>query len=282
MKNPMERILVPLDGSPLADAAVEAIGPLLRIHQPEVLLLGVMDKMEYDYSLRAHLEVVRDDLQANGIDASMSIREGDAAENILEVARKRAADLIAMSTHGRGGMARAFLGSVTEEVLRHSETPLLVCRAGVKARGWKRVVVALDGSEQAEEILSDAVHIVQAEKAELDVVRVAVPVVSSSGMGEAPVIVHAEDPLPYLKRISGQLLAQGVEAQTVALEGRAAPEILRYAKESDAGLLCVTTHGRSGVSRVLLGSIAEELLRHAPCPVLIRRMVESPKPAGMP
>ncbi len=277
MKTSMDRILIPLDGSPQGDSALDAIGPLLQMHQPEVLLLGVMDKEQFNPKLRTHLDFTCNALRSKGVDASIALREGkEAAPEILDFARDRGVDLIAMSTHGRGGLARIFVGSVTEEVLRQAEVPLLVCRPGAAVGEWDRIVVALDGSERAEEILPEAARIARALKATVDLVRVALPVVSAGGVGEFPLVFPAENPLPYLKAVSGRLLAEGVDARAVGLEGRAAFEILKHAKENNAGLICMTTHGRSGVARVLLGSIGEEILRHASCPVLLRRMARKP------
>lgn len=277
MKSMMRRILVPLDGSPQGDAALEAIGPLLRQHPVELLLLGIMDEEQFNPKLRTHLDYTCNALRSKGVDASVSLREGkEAAPRILEFAHERDVDLMAMSTHGRGGLARMFLGSVTEEVLRHAEVPLLVCRPGSAAGDWTRIVVALDGSEHAEEILPEAAGIARDQNAVLDLVRVALPVVTSGGAGEFPIVFPSEDPLPYLQAVAGRMKAEGVEARPIGLEGRAAFEILTHAKENKAGLICMTTHGRSGVARVLLGSIAEEILRHAPCPVFLRRRVRKP------
>ncbi|HLF95357.1 MAG TPA: universal stress protein [Planctomycetota bacterium] len=273
MKTSIDRILIPLDGSSQGDSALDAIGPLLRMHHPEVLLLGVMDEEHFDPKRRTHLDFTCNALRSKGVDASIALREGkDAATQILDFARERGVDLIAMSTHGRSGLSRIFVGSVTEEVLRRTEVPLLVCRPGAAVGEWDRIVVALDGSERAEEILPEAARIARAQKAGVDLVRVALPVVSAGGVGEFPLVFPAENPLPYLKAVSGRLQAEGVDARAVGLEGRAAFEILKYAKDNNAGLICMTTHGRTGVARVLLGSIAEEVLRHATCPVLLRRM----------
>jgi nucleotide-binding universal stress UspA family protein len=279
MNKPIERIVVPLDGSAESAVALEAVEPLLEMHRPQVLLLGVMDHEDYNQRLRDHLDLQCAALRARGLKAFVALREGPkAAAEILEFARERSVDLIAMSTHGRGGLARMFVGSVTEEVLRHAPVPLLVCRPGMRGGDWKRILVALDGSERAEEILPEAAQMARARKVALDLVRVAIPIVTSSGVGEVPLIFPSEDPMPYLKKVSGHLLAEGVDARPVSLEGRAAAEILNYAKESKAGLLCMTTHGRTGAARLLLGSIAEEILRHAPCPVFLRRMTGAPKP----
>ena len=279
MNRPIEKIMIPLDGSPEGAVAVDAVEPLLEAHRPQVLLLGVMDHEAYNQKLRDHLDLRCAALRTRGLKVFVAIREGRRpAAEILEFARERDVDLIAMSTHGRGGLARVFLGSVTEEVLRHAPAPLLVCRPGETLGDWNRILVALDGSERAEEILPEAAQIALARKAELELLRVAIPIVTSGGVGEVPLVFPAEDPMPYLEKIAGDLKAQGVRARPVALEGRAAVEILNYARESRAGLLCMTTHGRTGAARVFLGSIAEEVLRHAPCPVYLRRMAPVPKP----
>jgi len=278
MNKQIERIMVPLDGSPESAVALDSVGPFLQMHRPQVLLLGVMDHEEYNQKLRDHLDLQCAALRARGLKAFVALREGPkAAAEILGFARERDVDLIAMSTHGRGGLARLFVGSVTEEVLRHATVPLLVCRPGMTGGDWNRILVALDGSERAEEILPEAAQFARAQKAGLDLVRVAIPIVTSSGVGEVPLVFPSEDPIPYLRKVSGQLLAEGVHARPVGLEGRAAAEILNYAKESGTGLLCMTTHGRTGAARVLLGSVAEEILRHAPCPVYLRRMTGAPK-----
>lgn len=81
--------------------------------------------------------------------------------------------------------------------------------------------------------------------------------------------------MPYLRGVCERLVAEGVEARPVGLEGRAASRVLEHAKEAGAGLICMATHGRTGLARALLGSVAEEILRHAPCPVLVRRTAKS-------
>jgi nucleotide-binding universal stress UspA family protein len=104
-----------------------------------------------------------------------------------------------------------------------------------------------------------------------------------SGVGDVPGVRVDENPLPYLERVRARLASEGVDATVAALEGRAGFQILRYAQENNASLLCMTTHGRSGLARIVLGSIADEVLRQAPCPVLLRRSVPAEHgPEGVP
>jgi nucleotide-binding universal stress UspA family protein len=105
----------------------------------------------------------------------------------------------------------------------------------------------------------------------VDVARVSLPAVTAGGVGEFPMYFPYDDPEPYLKGVCGRLAGDGIQAKPVALSGRAASALVTYAAESGAGFVALTTHGRTGLRRALRGSIAEEVLRNAPCPVLVRR-----------
>ncbi len=265
------RILVPMDGSSEAEVALGAIMPLARAYGPEVIVFCVLEGADPSMKAPAYLAKACAALRANGVNASLDVREGKPAEQILAYAKEKNVDLIALSTHGRTGARRVVAGSVTEAVLRRAGVPLLVCRPGTVQPEWKRILVALDGSPRAEEVLEDVVPLARKLGVAVSLVKVALPVVSGAGVGEFPIVILAEDPMPYLNDAAKRLQTLGVDARPTGLEGRAAFEVLRHAAESGANLIAMTTHGRTGLARVLLGSIAEEILRHAPCPVLVRR-----------
>jgi nucleotide-binding universal stress UspA family protein len=88
-------------------------------------------------------------------------------------------------------------------------------------------------------------------------------------------VVYHEDSKPYLRRVQARLLEEGVNARIEALEGRVASAILDHASKTDAFLIALTTHGRTGFERILMGSIAEEIVRHSSCPVLVRRSMRT-------
>jgi nucleotide-binding universal stress UspA family protein len=135
------------------------------------------------------------------------------------------------------------------------------------------MLVALDGSARAEEILQDVVPLAARLHAEVDLVRVALPPVTGMALGDAPGVIQYEDPMPYLQEVQARLREEGLEARIAAPAGRAAAALLERARDTDASLICLTTHGRTGFERVLLGSTAEEIVRRASCPVLLRRSV---------
>ncbi|MBV8881635.1 MAG: universal stress protein [Planctomycetaceae bacterium] len=273
MDHSILKILVPLDGSEASEAVLPAVKALERIDHPEVVLLYVFDGRETHFLPPEPFSHAWAKLRWDGVDAWMTVRDGSPAGEILEAARSMKADLIAMSTHGRGGLKRLLAGSVAESVLRRTELPLLMTRPGTAARNWTRIAVALDGSEQAEAILPETVRIARALGSTVDLIRVTQPQVAAVA-GEVPIVLPAEDPTPYLKGVVRRLEAQGVRAAITVLEGGAAEEILGHVERSGVSLITMTTRGRNGLTRLFLGSVAEEVLRRATCPVLLRRTAD--------
>ena len=272
MNETIQKILVPLDGSPASESVFPAIMPLVRAYAPEVSVLYVFEDPDASYMPPARIAKACSALRHTNVNAYLELRDGMPAEEIVRAAREKKADLIAMSTHGRRGAVRLIAGSVAEEVLRHAEIPVLVTRPSSVVQENRPIVVALDGSERSEAILPDVERLARKLGSAVHVIRVAQPVLAA-GMGEAPIVLPPEDPMPYLKGVLRRFEAAGLKATAAALEGGPADSILRYVEKTSASLLCMATHGRSGLERILLGSVAEELVRKAPCPVLLRRSV---------
>jgi nucleotide-binding universal stress UspA family protein len=266
-----QRILVAFDGSVASEEAFVAMKPLLRGENPEVEVLYVFEGAEGSHFPPPHLAETCDRLRASGVDAHLTIRQGKPAEEILRYANLRQPDLIVMETEGRSGLQRIAKKSVAEQVLRQAEVPVLLVRPGGARNSWSRILVALDGSSRAEEILEDVIPLAEQLDASVDLARVALPTITGTGVGDIPGVVFHDDPRPYLQQIQDRLLKAGIKARIAPLEGRAASAILEWAAKSDAFLIALTTHGRTGLERVLMGSIAEEIVRHASCPVLARR-----------
>jgi nucleotide-binding universal stress UspA family protein len=272
MAEHVPRVLIPLDGSPEAERILPALMPLLRHRHPRVMLFHVVERGHPARPARNYLETLRRSLEADGVPAEVMVDWGKPAERLISLSRSRYYDFIAMTTHGRTGLRRALLGSVAEKVLRRVEIPLIVNRPDAKVGDWKRMVVALDGSARSEEILPEVERLAKFAGATVFLLGVKTPGFASEGSYADP----GDDPIPYLHGISGRLAREGVAAMAARREGMAAAEIAGYAKKVGAGLVCLTTHGRKGLSRTLLGSVAEEVLRTAPCPVFVRRAAPIP------
>jgi nucleotide-binding universal stress UspA family protein len=271
MLRKFQRIVAAFDGSEASEEAFAAMTPLVRADQPEVAVLYVFPAPAMSYFPPPRLAEACDALRAEGVNAHLTIREGNPAEEIVKYVKQRQPDLLVMETEGRSGFRRLAKGSVAEEVLHQVDVPVLLVRPGAARKSWSRFLVALDGSALAERILEDVVPLARRLGASIELVRAALPAATMLGVGEIPNPILHEDPLPYLREVQARLKQEGVEAAIAAPAGRAAFAVLERAGDTGASLICLTTHGRTGFERVLLGSIAEEIVRHASCPVLIRR-----------
>ena len=271
MMEKVERILVTTDGSAEAEHAFAAMMPIVRADHPAVTVLHVLEGPNASFTPPALVAKACAALRAAGVNAHLRLTEGKPAEEIVRLSAE--SDLVVMSTHGRGGFKHLLLGSVTEQVIRDAEVPTLVTRPEVAVHDWTRMVVALDGSARGEQILEDVIPLARRLHLSVQLIRAAMPPITMTGLGDLPGVEVIDDPRPYLESVSAWLGTQGIDASVKALDGRAGAEILRHAGESGANLLCMTTHGRTGLSRALLGSIADEVIRHAPCPVLLKKSI---------
>jgi nucleotide-binding universal stress UspA family protein len=278
----LERILVPLDGSQLADQILVPMRATLS-RSSDVSLLTVVPShaIPKDHSpgqdpltvARRHLAARRDDLIAHGVCAHARLTVGDAASKILEAARGHGSTLIVMSTHGRSGAARFLRGSVAERVLRHSPIPVLVANPraleGREEPRFRRILVPLDGSDRSAEILPLVAELAKLHGSEV-ILFFSIPMLVS------PEPIFASGPV--MSVAEGEQLLEpfqrgfyDVPVKRRAAIGDPASNILALIESEKIDLVAMTTHGRSGPSRWFLGSVAEQVTRHATCPLLIKR-----------
>ena len=209
---------------------------------------------------------------------AVSVREVNrrgysAPEVILEYQRESDADLIVMSTHGRRGVGRFFLGSVTEAVLRHAECPVLTLRSEErpeKIHAIDRILVPLDFSEPSRDSLLHARELAQTFGASLQLLYVVQ--ITSHPYFYVPTHVEIwekrrERAAEAIEELSGDVVGDDVAHETFVAEGRPATEIAAFAQEHRSDLIVIATHGLSGLERVLLGSTTAEVVRTVHCPV---------------
>jgi nucleotide-binding universal stress UspA family protein len=292
-------MLIPLDGSKTA----EKVLPLARILAGTLKLpiefLQVVDisaatahiaadKARYLDTIIAEAETSGRDyltvLAANfaGMPVTCTVERGKAADVIIERASAEKGTLIAMATHGRSGINRWMMGSVAEKVLRGTSTPLFLVRAnetemGDGAATIKSIVVPLDGSVLAESVLPTVVEVAKTLELEVVLCR-AYELAASAYYGSEDYLPNYDEMLREIKDEAESYLAKQVESlkasglakvSSVVLEGSGAEEIIRYTHEHPDALVAMCTHGRSGVSRWVLGSVAERVVRHSDDPVLV-------------
>lgn len=292
-----KHILVPLDGSPLAEEALGMAGSVARASNADISLAMVHEpharrsrRDEREAMDRAHryLESIAEEIWSGAhVPVTHGVLRGDAAEMVCARALDVDADLIVMTSHGRSGLSRAWLGSVTDGVIQRSTLPVLVVRPkdkdGARSAAWppmRQILVPVDGSNLAAEVLSCATKLASngASIVLLQIVR-PVPMVTvdpAGGVVQIPVtdeaitqslVTEAERHLAGLVR---KLRDDGVtNAEShVVVAPRVAPAIVDFAHSHHADVIAMATHGRD-FSRLIVGSVADKVRRSSDVPVLL-------------
>lgn len=294
----IRKILYPTDFSESAARALPHALRLAQAHGAEVhllhaLVLHAADEAELERRYEELAEEARRELEelagedpGQGPEAALllipAVRRGiSAAPAILDYAAEADVDLIAMGSHGRRGIRRMLVGSVAEEVVRTAACPVLTVRSRNGEPGempeFRRIVVPVDFSEHSRLAVECAAELAAAFGARVDLLHVVeepvypefyLPV--SAPAFELPELrARAEERLRELAAgVEAGVPEGGVPAGVEVRAGRSATEIAEFAKERRADLIVIASHGLHGLDRVLLGSVTERLMRHAPCSVL--------------
>ncbi len=308
----LRTILVPLDGSALAERALpiacdlarRAGGAvhLVRAHVPIAVIAangeGAIlspDLLGADEGLRARAARYVTDVAARaaadwGVTTHAVCEDGSPAGLITEVADRVEASLIVMTTHGEGGFTPGWLGSVTDAVIRHSHRPVLALPENDAHGGDpfvpRRILVALDGSPRADAILPAARELAVAFGAEVELIRVVAPFVPNDAVS----VLTAGQPDPFgidaesvgakraLDAAARVLAGAGLEVTTtVRVDLSPTRCLLDHVKATAPDCLAIATQGR-GLSRIFLGSVADKLLRAAGRPILALRPPKAATP----
>ncbi|MBI4340387.1 MAG: universal stress protein [Chloroflexi bacterium] len=300
-----KRILVPLDGSSLAEqvlpyartlaAGLGSTVELLRCIEPVAAEFsdpahGVfLDKVVENFLAKAkeYLETVSQPFRQAGVSVSYATHEGDPATKILEEAEKEKDTLIALSTHGRSGITRWVIGSVTSKVLEMTTNPMLVIHPQADEPVQERVkltsmIVPLDGSKMAEQILPQVMAVARALTLKVILVRVTPSPADYYRYMEYPVGRYQDfskevdlAAVQYLEETAQKIKDQGAsQVERRLMHGQPAAAVVDMAKETPEAIVAMSTHGRSGVGRWVLGSVADRVVRHSGSPVLLVRAAE--------
>jgi nucleotide-binding universal stress UspA family protein len=283
-------ILVPLDGSPLAERALEtALALQQAFPAPTTLLLVRVAPYPYlqmalesqspvssapmlleseEEAAQAYFHDLLQQPRFAGRQIQTIVQRGDPSAVICQAAEDRDAHLIVMTTHGRSGIARTLMGSVASAVVRDSHIPVFLVRpTGATLPDPAReapctILVPLDGTELAEAVLPAALQLAQALKGTLALLRV----VSDTPQADE---TRFEEAHAYLVAVRDRLQHHGGSVVIHVGRGVPAHQIVTHISELHADLLAFATHARAGLKRVLEGSITESVIQHVSLPVLV-------------
>jgi nucleotide-binding universal stress UspA family protein len=292
----IKKILLPTDFFPCANQALDHALYLARKYGAEFHMLHAIVLHDDDpHNPAAHIvnldeiherlkELATANMNASiheredgGVKVVMEQRRGvSAADVILTYAANEEIDLIVMGTHGRRGLGHLLLGSVSEEVVRMAECPVLTIRERAQQQDVDdvtRILVPLDFSEHANNGLRHAKELAETYGAKLDVVHIIEEMVQPAFYEMAGVppekvrTARRKKSVEEMERLFQEAGGPDVPVDYFVITGKANQEIVEFAKEADIDLIVIATHGLTGVQHLLLGSITEKVVRMAPCPV---------------
>jgi nucleotide-binding universal stress UspA family protein len=301
------KILVPLDGSVLAEQAIPFASAVAK-NDGTLIYAQIVPKAEAIHGLTGGTVASEGDVSAlfnqtaltdlnNAANRwtsiapqyEVAIAAGDPTEQILQLALDRGVDLIVIASHGRGALGRWTFGSVADRLARSSTVPVLIVRptdgdgAHKVIPEIKRILVPTDGSLLSEAATNEAALLAKHLNRPIVLVRAIFPeaeLAPTAGFDAvyAPEIYNElsasleADAKSGLDRVAEALRKDGIEVEIALVHGPAALTIEEAAKPDD--LIVMSSHGRSGFKRWLIGSVAEKLVRTAPCPVVLVRSPE--------
>jgi nucleotide-binding universal stress UspA family protein len=299
-----QNILVPLDGSAAAEHAIpwalsvarqdDAAIRLVRVHLSPSSVMMVGSEPVSDFSVdgavrdqeAAYLREKLTQLKAVcRCEVTGELLDGPVTAALLECVKARPTDLVVMTTHGRGALARFWLGSVTDKFIRQATVPTLLIRPHDTAADFtitpfiRHILIPLDGSPLAEQVIEPATRLGQLEGSDytlLMVVEAVEDIVALAGkhVNDLPPpwkgeYVHHKA-VKYLKDMADTLRIRSMRVHTEVIEhGSAAQTILDYVAKHDNPVIAMATRGRTGLSRLVFGSVADKIIRAATTPVMI-------------
>lgn len=279
----MRTIIVALDGSAIAERVIAPAHAFAERSGANLVLVTAAGAHPATGWARPYLERQAAAIQGLGTRLSTIetevIRDRSAVDAICDLARETPDAVICMSTRGRSGVGAAVLGSVAEGVLREAGAPVLLVgphnEVGDHLTEPVHVVVCVDESELSRTIVEPAVEVALALRADTTVTRVLEPVLAlvPDAMARPDWDPNSEPELAALEAVAKEIANCGVPAAYALLRpDNPADAITRFASEDGAACIAVASHSRGNLARIVLGSVALRVVRHAHCPVLVQRV----------
>lgn len=265
----LEKLLLSTDGSEFSEGAVrESINlaktcgsklytvSVMEVN-PEFVALAPQVVEKFEKETRVHLESIKTRASNEGVDCEIIAHEGEEPfQYIVDEAAKNNVEMIIMGRRGRIGLKRLMMGSVTARVIGYAPCKVLVVPKAAKVT-YKNILVATDGSKYSEAASREAISIAKRTGSDLIVLSVATK----------------DENLPAAKRSVNEVKKiaekEGIRIEVLTTKGMPYEVIVKTAKEKDAGVIVVGSYGRTGIKRLLMGSVTARVIGHAECPVLV-------------
>lgn len=284
-----QTVLVTLDGSKLSERALKVAESIVTSRgNARIALLRALETPRLSAWLPAemlplyerekemvaqYLEAHRSELEKKGIEAWTILAPGPGpVEAVVAECSKQGIALVVISSHGETGWIKTFLGSNAEKIARVVPSRILVVKGEEEPQlPFQRLLIPLDGSKMAESALPVALDVAPGGSALITLMGVSVVFQGHAFEGDLRTMVEPDYKRiqDYLDQQVEWLVGQGYQVETTIRRGAPAEEILKFASEDKTDLILMTSHGRTGLAAWLYGSVAERILRHSACSVLV-------------
>ena len=293
-------VMVPLDGSLLAECVLQHVVAIARAFDAKVILLRVLDKKQasekaqlFDLvnwqinktGAKLYLEKISARLQKSGLRIETAVLEGLVAESITEHAQNQGSKLIILSSHGRSGLSQWGISSVTQKIIFSAPTSVLIIRARQPATNdtldqqYTRVMVPLDGSRRAENVLPMITHLARFHRSQVHIVHVVKTPEMARQMpleredielSERIVARNREEAIRYLDQVRLNSPLEGIDVQTRLLTSdNAAAALHELAGKENIDMVALSAHGYSGYNQWPYGSMVNNFILYSKVPLLI-------------
>jgi nucleotide-binding universal stress UspA family protein len=295
-----ETVLVPLDGSLLAECVLSHTVAISRAFKAKAVLLRVLSRDQQDVSAQMfdllnwqilkieatqYLKEIDGRLAKSGVHTEVEVQEGLVAESILDFAQRQRMKLIILSSHGHSGVSQWGISSIAQKIIQSAPTSILIVRAQqltnseVTGQAYKRILVPLDGSLRAENVLPSIIQLARFHKSEIHLARVVtkpemarrLPMIQEEvDLSNRVVARNREESIHYLEQIRQRSFLNGIPVQSHLLDSDDSPSALHGLVEQEKiNLVVLSAHGYSGNNQWLYGSIANNFVQYSPVPLLI-------------
>jgi len=265
----LEKLLLPTDGSKFSEGAIREAINLAKNCSSKIFVLSVVEmnpefealapeiieKMERE--TRQHLESVKSRALKEGVDCEIIVHEGEEPYRyIVDEAAKKQVEMIIMGRRGRTGLKRLMMGSVTARVIGHSPCKVLVIPETAKV-SYKNILIATDGSKYSDAAALEAISI--AKRCGSDLIALSVTTKDKD-------LLSAKKSVEKISQIAER---EGLKSKTLTPRGTPSNVIVETAEKKNADVIVVGSHGKTGLERLLMGSVTERVIGQANCAVLV-------------